>query len=123
MLDRKIKLLGAISSVIFSIIGCGVSEEDRLVKDCKEVESNLIFYAKNNKQDNSELNALRYLQGYKLAASRVFPLIENSEIKSITQDIANVELSTNENENNLQLLDIITKLNSLAVICKIDLSS
>ena len=123
MLDRKIKLVGAISSVIILITGCSVSEEDKLVKDCEEVESNLIFYAKNNKQDNSELNALRYLQGYKLAASGIFPLIENPEIKSITQDIANVELSTNENENNLQLLNIITKLNSLAVICKIDLKS
>jgi hypothetical protein len=69
----------------------------------------------------TELNSLRYLQGYKLTASGIFPFIENPEIKSITQDIANAELSTNENENNLELLDIITKLNSLALICKIDL--
>jgi hypothetical protein len=47
MVYRKVKVAGFISSIIFLITGCSVSEEAKLAKDCKEVESKLIFYAKN----------------------------------------------------------------------------
>lgn len=120
MKSKQLKISGLILTLIFVTSGCGLIGNNSLAKDCNKVESNLIFYVKNNMQDKSDLNSLKYLQGFKMAASGIFPLIESQDIKSITQDIANVELSTNDKVNSLQLLDVITKLNSLAVICKIE---
>jgi hypothetical protein len=119
MKSKQFKIIGFISTFVLIVSGCGTIGSNDLSKDCNEV-SNLIFKYKNNTQDNSELNSLEYLQGFKVAASGIFPLIQSPEIRTIIQDIANVELKSNDKENSLQLLDIVTKLNSLRVMCKIE---
>ena len=117
---KQLKSIGFISALIVVVSGCGAIGSNDLSKDCNEV-SNLIFKYKNNTQDNSELNAIEYLTGFKVTASGIYPLIQSPEIKTLVQDIANVELMSNDKENSLQLINIVTKLNSLRVMCKIEL--
>jgi hypothetical protein len=121
MNKKQFKTIGFISALILVASGCGLIGSNSREKDCEQVKTKIIFeYQKINNSltdlDKSGVNV--YL--LKSVSSGVFPTINNDDIKSIIKDIANVELQTEPRQNAVQLLNIATKLNSLAVICGLE---
>ncbi len=121
MNSKRLKSIALISALIVIVSGCGLIGESSRAKDCKQVQTKIINeYQKINNSlsdlDKSSVN----LYVLKSASSGVFPMIVNEDIKSIVEDIANVELQTEAQQNAVQLLNITTKLNSLAVMCGLE---
>lgn len=118
---KQIKSIGFISALIFVVSGCGLIGSNSRKKDCEQVKTKIIFeYQKiNNSLSNLEESGTN-LYILKSASSGVFPAIANEDIKSIVEDIANIEIQVEPRENLLQLLNITTKLNSLAVMCGLE---
>lgn len=113
---KQLKIIGIISTLTFIVSGCGISSEEKRAKDCIEVETKLINLFK-DKDKPKNAQPLSYLNSFKFAASGIYPLMEDSDIKSITEDIANIELKSTSPENSVQLLNVISKINSLKVLC------
>lgn len=118
---NRLKSIGFISVLIVAVSGCGLIGSNSREKDCEQVKTKIIFeYQKVNNSlsdlDKSGIN----LYTLKSVSSGVFPMIANEDIKSIVEDIANVEILTEPRQNLLQLLNVTTKLNSLAVMCGLE---
>jgi hypothetical protein len=113
---NRLKSIGFISALIVVVSGCGLTSEEKRAKDCNEVSTKLIYLFK-DKDKPKNAQPLPYLNSFKFAASGIYPLMEDPDIKSITKDIANIELKSTSPENNVQLLNVISKINSLMVLC------
>jgi PBP1b-binding outer membrane lipoprotein LpoB len=113
---KQLKSIALISALIVVVSGCGLNSEEKRAKDCNEVNTKLINLFK-DKDKPKYSQPLPYLQSFQFAASGIYPLMEDSEVKSITKDIANIELKSTSPENNVQLLNVISKINSLMVLC------
>jgi hypothetical protein len=121
MNGKQLKSIGFMSALIVVVSGCGLIGNSSREEDCEQVKTKIINeYQKINNSltdlDKSAVNV--YL--LKSASSGVFPTINNEDIKSIVEDIANIEIQTEPRQNAAQLLNITTKLNSLAVICGLE---
>ena len=116
MNSKQLNSIALISALIVVVSGCGLTSEEKRAKDCNEVSTKLIYLFK-DKDKPKNAQPLPYLNSFKFAASGIYPLMEDLEIKSITEDIANIELKSTTPENNVQLLNVISKINSLMVLC------
>jgi hypothetical protein len=116
MNSKQLKSIALISALIVVVSGCGLTSEEKRAKDCNEVKTKLVYLFK-DKEKPQNVQPLQYLNSFQFAASGIYPLMEDSEVKSITKDIANIELKSTTPENNVQLLNVISKINSLMVLC------
>ena len=112
MKSKQLKIVGFISPLLVVISGCGSSGEDSFAEDCNNAKSKMVSLFNDDPKEPADI-----IVGYKFAAGALYPVMQNSEVKSLTEDIANIELGSNADQNYAQMVNIISKVRSLAVLC------
>ena len=95
--------------------GCGSSSEGTYAKDCNSAKSKMVSLFNGEPKLPEDI-----IIGYKFAAGALYPVMENPEVKAITEGIANTELGSTAQQNYSQMINIFSKVKSLAVLCGFD---